>query len=466
MNKINKKITATIVFIISVIISFYIMIKSNEIQNGFNMIWILPLLYGVSYYFSNMRMAIFDYLGIFILNIVMFFRYAISPLYSTITNLFYHSNALTTSVINNKTALLLMIYELACICFFMHFFIRKLNINKINLEHIISPSHKKPLKESYHIYYIAIIIGVLTFIIFPSVRERANFFIIDEIGTTNLNTLSTFGFLFSINIFKIIFIIVIGTQLFRMNKGKKPNKFLIFTSLILCISFVASTNRSTIIIQSLACLVTLRNINLLNMRTLIVTIFITIIIIISLTTYRQFETGDIVNITLLREDVDKHQFNTDNLQSYLGGPHLIAIAVKDKESFNGNVETFFNEILSSINFIRQIFPLSSGSSTVHFNKNFGFLEQNSMILPSLGQSYYYFGTIGAPILSIFFCFLIFITEKQIIKTNDIGKKFSFYILVSWLGLFLLQNLNIVTASIFNVFLPLYVIVILNSKLRI
>lgn len=466
MNKKINNIISYIILIVSLLSSFYIVNKSPDIHNGFNIIWILPLLYGLFYFFLNTRYAIFDYIGIFILNVILFFRYVILPFYSSSSNLFFHSRATITNNIINKTAILLMIYEMICIFIFLHFFIRNLNNEKMKNKIINNKNisfDRKPLKESFYIYYLALFIGMLSFIIFPSVRDRANFFIINDIGNTNLNTISALGHIIAINLFKIIFLIVVSNQLYNMKFGLRPNKFLVYLVLILCISFVASTNRTTILIQAIACLAILKYINLLNKNTLIVSGVISILLVFSLTTYRSLETGDVSTIATIYAGNDVEEATINNLQSYFGGHHLIALAIKDSDKFTGSIEIFFNEILSSINFVRQIYPLSKSSSTVLFNENFGFFDQNSMILPIIGQGYFYLGFVGAPLFSICLCFLIFFIEKKIIITNHIGKKFALYILVSWLALFPLQNLNIISASIFNIFLPFYIIIILNIK---
>jgi hypothetical protein len=105
-----------------------------------------------------------------------------------------------------------------------------------------------------------------------------------------------------------------------------------------------------------------------------------------------------------------------------------AIVINKEYSHYVGIESFFNEIFTSINFIRQLPFFSQLSSTIIYNYFFGFKNEVSMILPSLAQGYMYFGVIGAPILSTFFCFLIYCVEKRLIISSNIGEKYAFYIL--------------------------------------
>lgn len=465
MNNYHKISITYIILIASIVAAFYILIRPHSELVSFNTMWILPLLYGLLFFMSKMRFAIFEYVGIFVLNIILFCRYVILPFYSSLTNLYFHSHATITDTSLNNSAIFLMAYEIICIFIVFQFFIIKLNTRKsITKNALLIKTNKFP-KENFHFYYFAVFIGVLSFLLFPGVRERVNFFIIDEIGSSNLNTISSLGQIFSNSIFKLVFVIVVTKQLLRLHSGNKSNRFLVYVAVLLCISFVSSTNRTTILIQAIACLTILKSINLLNKKTLLITGTLTLLILLSLTSYRLLNRGQITTQVFTENGFSK-QVIVDNLQSYFGGPHLIALAIKNEDNFSGSIESFSNEILSSIMFVRQVFPLDKSSSTVAFNKNFGFFDYNSMILPSLGQGYYYFGYLGAPLLSILFCYLIYIVEMRIVGTNHIGKKFALYILVLWLAFFPLQNLNIITSSFFNIFLPFYLIILLNKRLQV
>jgi len=459
MNEKSKEYIIYIVFIVGVISSFLIILHDKK--EPFPFLWLLPLIYSLLFFISNLKFAIFNYLGVFILNLIMFLRYVILPLHSTFTGIYFHSNTINTSDLSNRISIFLMIYEMICIAITIHFLTKRLDNNRKRIYKYKLTDIQ--IEKKFPIYYLAVIIGVFAFIIFPQIRERVNFLFVKEIASSNLNALASLAYLFAINIFKIIFIIVIINESYKSQIGKQPHKTLIFIVTFLCIIFIASGNRTTIIVQALACIAILRTTHLINKKMLFFLSIITILVVLSLTSYRLFSRGELNILINNNQEYFDEQLVQNYLQSYLGGYHLISIAIQTKPAFSGDIQTFINEIISSIIFVRQVFPLSISSTTVIFNNNFGFIDQPSMILPSLGQGYYYFGFIGAPLLSVFFCYLLYRSENALINANSLGVKFAFYVLTSWIALFPLQNLNIITSTIFNLFFPFYLIAYFNYK---
>ena len=456
----NKAYCLTvIVTIFSIIVTIVTFIHSDKAPAGYEYMWLMPLIYGVLFYFTNMRYALGKYLGISILSLILFVRYLILPLFFSLSGMYFHSNATHTDHDVNLYAIFLMIYEMVCIFIALHFFISRLDKQQINkLDDI-----KSNVDSKYFIYLIVIIIGIISFLFIPEIQDRTNFFLIsDDFERREMNAISYICFLFTANTFKVLFIIALTIACKRIMKGYF-SQFLILLFALLSIGFFWTTNRLTILAQGTATVALIMSSNILNKSLSYFLILIPIISVFSMSAYRWFGYGISGSVFVdMGRYLDVVQM-LDYLLSYFAGPHLISLAVSAEYnlSFLTMIETFANEILSSIIFVQQIFPLSNNSSTVIFNALFGFFWETSFIVPTLGQSYMYFGGFCAPILSVVFLFFIYKVEKALIVCKTLGEKYAYYILLCWLAFFPLQNVNIVSSYIFNIFLPLYLIVIAN-----
>lgn len=459
--KSNFSKIGNIVLVFSIISAIIVIFFKKNSPDGYEQIWILPLLYGILFSQTNMSFVVPKYIGITVLNFILFIRYIYIPAYSAITGEYFHSSALQTQGDDNSFAILLMIYEMICIFIVFHFFIKKLDNWKRKYQNIILEHNSNIL-----VYSIVLIIGLFSFLLIPSMKDRTNFIIVDEIKYSNLNAILSILFLFMSNSLKVLFIIILTKQYVKKINGYQINQFLIVIIALVNITIFFQDSRLTVLAQGITTIALLNYLKLSNKKFLYIIFSVTLIVIISLSSYRWFGSGSI-DVFYNESSAFFENQSTDQLQSYFGGTHLISVAIVAKEKFASsiNLETIFNEIASVILFVRQIFPPSSDSTTTLFNQLFGFHYGNSMILPTLGQSYMYFGPFGAPILSVFFSYVLYVAEKELIRRRTIGEKFAFYLLVVWLGFFPMQNLNIITSTIFNVFFPLFLIVKANQKFK-
>lgn len=436
--------------------------QSKNAPNGYEFMWILPLLYGILFFTTNMRFAFFKYLGLTVLNFILIGRYLILPVFSALSGEYFHSTAIKTGHDANLYAIILMVYEMICIFIVFHFLIKKLDKESIKSQNI------RLSYDTSNIYYIILIlIGFASFMIVPGIRERMNFLIVKDIEYQNLNTFYSIAFLFASNSFKILFLLILSKQYLKKIKGQHVNQFLLILISLISISILFQHSRLTVLAQGITAITLLNSIKILNKKYLTIISVSILIIVVSLSSYRYFGSGELNVFYEESAGFSTVKNNSDQLQAYFGGPHLISIAINAKENFvkDANVSTFLNEILGVINFVRQVFPPEDNLSVTAFNKIFGFKAGNSMILPTLGQSYMYFGTVLAPLLSIIFSLILFRAEKALISSKTLGEKYALYILVVWLAFFPMQNINIITVSIFNIFLPFYLIVLINQKLK-
>ncbi|EKB48606.1 hypothetical protein [Cecembia lonarensis] len=438
-------------------VTFYFSFENSS--NGTFFMWLIPLFYTVLFYKTNMLYGALNFFGIAIFNAILFFRYLISPAYSSLYGIYDHSRAGLISEFANRESILLMLYEMICFFIVFHFSIKKL----IKYKNIMSQEiYFKNLKVRGLI--VVMMIGVISFLIFPAIRERTNFLIASGFGESNLSAIAGIGFLFTEASLQCLFLLVVINQFKNLIIGQKVKDLLIIFIIILQVSIFWSESRTTVVVNGIASIGLLLYLKLLNKTIFVSIVSVTIIATLSLSAFQMFKDGDLVAFRSSISEYSDQQTSVDYLQSYFGGQNLIANAIELKPKIQNriNIETFFNEIIGSILFIRQVFPPSNNQTTVHFNKIFGHDEMNSMILPTLGQGYLYFGLIGAPIISVLFSVLLIKAEKSLLLSNTIGEKYAFLVLVIWLGLFPLQNMNIIAATIFNVFGPLYLFVKFNK----
>lgn len=449
-----------LVLIISLIVSFVVLGSSKHAPEGFQFLWILPLVYGVLFFCTNIKYAVIEYVGIAFLNFILLGRYLILPLFTALKGQFFHSYSMQTDPEANALALLAMAYEMICVFVALHFLIKKLDNAKNNRSSQIFYAENKS-----DIYLLVLFVGLLSFILLPSIRERTNFLIPSGFTYYNLNTLSSIAYLFAANSIPVLFLMAVRNSYIRSINNRNIRQIPLLLIALVNISIFYGPGRMSVLAQGIATVVLLGSLHITSRKSIYLIVSFTLLIVLSLTSFRWFGAGDLAILYYNADTYLSNQTTSNLLQAYFGGPHLISIAVTSHSKFlpNAGLHTFLNEILSSIIFVRQVFPPLSDLSTVFFNRLFGYTEYNSMIVPTLGQSYMYFGFVGAPILSILFCYLLFQAELRAINSTSIGERYAFLLLAVWLALFPMQNLGIVTQTIFNKFLPLFLIVKANQR---
>lgn len=431
---------------------------------SFDYIFIIPAVFSLLMMLSNFYDLLGRFVGISILFVILFMRYIVSPIYSMNNQIYFHSNAVRTYFEDNITAIVLMILEMIVILFVL----RKHRLTLLTSYKIFNG--KFTFTENNGFLMIYALIGLLSFAIFPSIQERTNLLFASGFGDSHLNTIAAIGMIFvQVGIYSL-FIYFLNLK----GLGKtRYHIFISFLTLIIALFQITvywSESRTYVASMGIATVFLLNKSQVLSKTILMAITIISLLAVISLSGLQMFEDGAISNF---QGNVDvpsssKNQFVTDNYQAYFGGNHLIALTSKSYDEINSQIDilVFFNEIIGSITFVRQIIPPSDNQTTVHFNYLFGHTDENTIILPMLGQSYLYFGFFGSWILSFGVIRLLVYFEIMFLKSRDLGVKFAFLIGCIWLGLFPMQNINIISATIFNVFGFTYLLFKLNERFKI
>lgn len=410
------------------------------------------------YVFKPFRKSL-NFWGFYILNIILFFRYYVVSIFSIYYNMYFHTFILPSDKTSTHISIFIILYEMMFIFLIQNHFLKKLKkIEDLNVFRYFYPSN-----SNFLVFFS--FLGFFFILVFENIRERLNFIQVSSFETSNLNTIFFTFFLISSVSFLLIFLAIIDTEVKNKIYKKKVNYFLIIISSFFAISFFFTTNRLTIVTTTLAIIYILTKYDLVKKIQVFFLVSICVLSVLSLSFYRWFEAGDLVESNQNAVEYLTLVQISNYLQAYFSGHHLISAAVQvDYDlSVQLKISSFFDELFNSVIYLRQLFPLSNINSTVVYNKMFGFLDGNSMILPTLGQSYMYFGLAFSPLLSSIFLFLLFFSEKMVLKSNTVPQQFSFVLLSVWWAFFPMQNLNIFVASFFFKFLPLYVLVSICSR---
>ena len=155
------------------------------------------------------------------------------------------------------------------------------------------------------------------------------------------------------------------------------------------------------------------------------------------------------------------------LQSYFSGPYFINTVFNMDSAYN--FKLFISDFCYSLAYLKYFFK-DIVTSNVLFNQVFyGNSIQSDKIMPMIAQSYYYFGFIFSPIISL-------IVAKSAIKfeiktlsrpsENGFNKYINIYIIV-WLSASIITyNFMILISNLTGVVLPLLIIRYIVNKFRI
>ena len=276
-----------IAILFSFITSFVCLYKSSEVPEGYEYLWLIPFLYSVCLSISEIRKYFFSFLGLSIFNLILFVRYVLTPLFSSISGLFNHSQLVINSSYNNQIAVLLMIMEMILLFIALNFSVIKLNkIKKINIQAL-------NIRNNNFIYLLFGSIGVLGYFFIPAISERTNFLLMDEVEIYNLSSFASLIFFFTLNASNLFFLWILSSYLYKNNKGNLTYKVLLLFMAFISISVVSSSSRLTILAKGLAIIALLNFTKSLSKKSLNLLGFTTIIVILSITSFWLFGFGEI-----------------------------------------------------------------------------------------------------------------------------------------------------------------------------
>ena len=148
----------------------------------------------------------------------------------------------------------------------------------------------------------------------------------------------------------------------------------------------------------------------------------------------------------------------DLSQIYFGGPYNVAIAIEAAKAFpeGRNISTALYDCTRSVIglnvLVRKIDDVKL--TDYYFNKRIFNNGQNTQIIPMIGEGYYLFGIILAPLLDVMFIFIAYLLTK---KKDEWSLEIEFFFILSLvrLGFINCQSATIQLDDLsFNLFVPL------------
>jgi len=174
---------------------------------------------------------------------------------------------------------------------------------------------------------------------------------------------------------------------------------------------------------------------------------------------------DYIDYSTLNVNGKKLQKLSTSIQVYTGGPYNVAMSLETKEYFydivNTNVLFEFFKSFVGLNIFLKDFNFQTTSEL--FNYRIFFDPNNiSQIIPIIGQGYFYFVFIIAPIFSIIFIFLGFYFNKLIDKKISLEIYYFLIIILIRLGFLMGHNSIILVNEISYNLETIFILFTLNK----
>lgn len=460
-SKILNLIITNIINIISLVAIIMLFIKKEGFVDGYQNLYLLPLSY-IIFYNLFLRKIMNNYgisLFLAVYLTVSFFRFVVLSLLVVEANWFLGRSNYSPSSDQFSVAILLMVYELALynigIWLFHNYFFKKVNLNK-------NDNNKVKFNNNNLIYLLFIFVTGLLVILKPEALNYFSFFSVNSEYTAidELDGLTSIVTIF-LNVSRLLIFFMIIKWIMQNIHPKNPIfsfTLVIFITIINSLIFFG-TNRSDFIFNFAINLIILVYLyKKLGITVNIILISLLPIVVVGMTKYR--------NSVSITGGANKLVDITDYLQIYLGGVYNVALSL-DLKVQNANIFNLLLDISRSAigpNVILKNMDIVSSSEL--FNYRIFFSNHMSQIIPMIGQSNLYLGTIFSPILGLAFIFLAVFLTKEIVKVKRMELIYIFTLFSGRIGFVMAQNGNILLNDL-TFFLPLFLLLYyLNNKVVI
>lgn len=417
---------------------------------------ILPLIY----------QYIFKYISITLLLLGYFFKMVILPMVIMLGN--YQSLIRNINVyINMDKAILLMSYEFICV-----FLMMTLSAGKLNIQEKFSDNKVLFINNTSKAFKL--IIGTLVLfegschLLYPQFKYYTSFFIkvseSEKIAHSILmssikETVPSVIYWIYIFIFNILQIIVPMLILqWIKNRCVKKNRerlgVLISVIIVGIVGLTMTSEKANSILAAIALLVFMCYIYPKKAKILVGFM----IIAGGITVFGGLIIKSGINVSV---NQGEYESLSGMLQSYFNGPANVATALA-MQQFEG-MKIFISDLGNNTPFLGFLFN-HLPTSAKNFNYTlYGTWNQADQIIPIIGQGYYYFGIIFAPVFSVVIGWIAIKMERNYLCSKEIDKKY-IYIYVSILCSItpIIYNFSIFISLSLSIVFPLIVLARLSN----
>ena len=446
------------------------LLLNSKISNyNYQLLPLLPLTFGFcSCLFFNVIELLFKRWSITLVIGMFYFRVVLIPLFMFLGN--FQSLILNSVIYDNmNTAILLLVYETIVIFITLSIKTKELNVlpkKLISVEYNIFNSKSFLLKL---IISAMIIFIVLCLFFYPQLTAYTNFFISSSIEKTikqnqdflymtKVTPRIVYRFYeFIFNILQIIVPVLFIQYFYKKFGHTKPKKAVIYSFFIASIFILIMTPEKA------------------NSILIGINLFILIYYMYPQIIKKIFPLMMLLGITivfsglLMKSNIDHSDNIFESLSSvltaYFGGPDNISVAVS-MNRFKSKT-SIFSDIVTSIPFLSYFFTKLVTSPKIFNLTIYGNSTRGDQIIPMIGQGFYYFGFILAPIFSSVCVSLSVKFEKKGNKSSDLFLKYIYLYSSLILAIMpVIYNFNIIITISFNVWVVFFIAKMTKKPLKI
>lgn len=398
------------VIVLSIITFLSCIVSENE--NGYRMIAILPAAYLVLFivnrplhYYSR------NYIGMLMINVVMFIKYIITTLLIVTTGDYYLPSAYRGYIgeSSNDQAIIILLAEMVSIFLIINFLAPFIYRKKERKE----KKEKAEAGRGYDfgkstVFYVVLVIGIVAFFLKPDVfMPKQLLYMGDDFELGEQEMILTI----ISHVFKLTVISFFMDKIIRKYmKSKNITLIFIAYALVLLLCLLNTGRSRTLMIIPLLLFVLITS-NIFNKKVgVAILVIVASVLSINLAAVSDFK------FSWQKEEktVFERVLNTgDSIQEYTSSIRPVAAAIEVNHYYSGEVglRTFLNDTFGSIPVINH-YVNKKDRYNVYYNYYILEKEQTTKIAPLTGYSVAYFGKFGCFIISSFFIILLMVFDKN------------------------------------------------------
>lgn len=440
--------------VLSVIIAFtciFLAVYDGRFSQPF---WLLPTVYSITLLLVRHNIVISSP-GIYVLNVVMFFRYSITPLALYITG---ELSRFANNYQHLDGSIWLMIYELVSVMIVIQITgmsQRRATVKKMEIK---DNKQFKEFKRSK--ITVIFVIGIVVFLA-VNYRQLTGGFSLITRGTTLIASEQVSGVPGLVGIIwqASLAWIFIYTCLKLKKADKNIGKTIIISAVYILLTFIGQTSISRwyTVISFIAVYFTLLKLYPKEEKTLFKWILIPSGILILIVTLYKNTTFLLEGNSVLESIVEL--FAATNLDSYFAGPVNVNSAIGVINSHGFGFSTIFYDLLNNMP-IANHFIDGRLSSVNMFNVYIGRVWNGisgDQIIPLVGQSSMYFSYLFAPSLSILAVIYLRLFDTRFYYSQT-PMMYAYAFISAWIGVVIILNLTIFMSWIYIRVIPLMLLI--------
>lgn len=459
----NRMVFDILLLFVAVISTLFCIFYGDEM--GYNNMFLLPLVYLICYFGGLEKL-----LGVnstFFCNVfvgISFLRYVILPPFTVYSKYHLIETKYSPTAKDKNFAVLLMCYEILILTIVLiHLYGR----GKVYSIKKIMSSTKKYKYEKWSVFFIVLfVIVIFVSVLNDNIMSQFNFIIPSQISTIRYNNVysyfeNTSGIIKILVILLNVFIslIFVNMMLYFGEKYMRNNNLIYYIMTCICgilnITIYQGSNRSAMLIKGLTTLIVLL-ILFPNKRKQLVFFFLMLIVVI------------VVLLSLSRNHhmLKSIEVISNTLNGYLAGPENVSISINIKNlseaQANSKIVNFLYDLVRPVVGLGSLIKSENILTTPEmYNYLIYGSKQGASILPFIGQGYYYFGFLLAPLLEVFFVLLVHYIETIVSKIKNLLILYFLEFVSIRMGFFMAQNLYIQINSLISLLVISVTVIWLN-----